>query len=142
MRTIIPSEASVKIDFRLVHKQDPKDILEKIKQHLVLHGFSDIEVRSMGQIEPSRTPLRSRIAQAIIAAVRENYKVEPMIRPTGEASGRQGPWIASRLGIEGAASGVGPPKWRGHAPNEFITTGHFIEGIKYAAIIWVKYAQS
>lgn len=142
MRTIIPSEASVKIDFRLVHKQDPKDILEKIKQHLVLHGFSDIEVRSMGQIEPSRTPLRSRIAQAIIAAVRENYKVEPMIRPTGEASGRQGPWIAGRLGIEGAASGVGPPKWRGHAPNEFITTGHFIEGIKYAAIIWVKYAQS
>jgi acetylornithine deacetylase/succinyl-diaminopimelate desuccinylase-like protein len=142
MKTIVPSEASVKIDFRLVHKQDPEDILEKVKQHLVLKGFSDIEVRSMGQIEPSRTPLQSKIAQAVIAAARENYKLEPMIRPTGEASGRQGPWLAGRLGIEGAASGVGPPKWRGHAPNEFITTGHFIDGIKYAAKIWSTYAES
>ncbi len=142
MKTIVPSEASVKIDFRLVHKQDPKDILKKVTRHLALHGFSDIEVRSMGQIEPSRTPLRSKIAQAMIAAARENYKREPMIMPTGEASGRQGPWIAGRLGIEGAASGIGPPKWRGHAPNEFITTGHFINGIKYAATIWAKYAES
>jgi hypothetical protein len=68
--------------------------------------------------------------------------VDPMVKPTGEASGRQGPWLASRLGIEGAASGIGPPKWHGHAPNEFITTGHFIEGIKYAANIWSRYAQA
>jgi acetylornithine deacetylase/succinyl-diaminopimelate desuccinylase-like protein len=142
MKTIVPSEATVKIDFRLVHKQNPKDILEKVKKHLVEHGFSDIEARALGHIEPSRTPFRSTIAQTLIAAAKENYRVDPMIKPTGEASGRQGPWLASRLGIEGAASGIGPPKWHGHAPNEFITTGHFIEGIKYAANIWYRYAQA
>ncbi len=141
-KTIIPSEASVKIDFRLVHKQNPKDILEKLTRHLERHGLADIEVKVLGQVEPSRTSVRSRIAQALITAARETYGLEPMVKPTGEASGRQAPWFASRLGIEGAASGVGPPKWRGHAPNEFITTGHFINGIKYAATIWQNYAQS
>ena len=141
MKTIVPAEATVKVDFRLVHKQNPSDILEKVKRHLIQHGFPDIEVRSLGHIEPSRTPFRSKIAQTLIAAAKESYRLEPMIKPTGEASGRQGPWLASRLGIEGAASGIGPPKWRGHAPNEFITTGHFIQGIKYAANIWCKYAQ-
>ncbi len=141
MKTIVPSEAIVKIDFRLVHKQSPEDILAKTKRHLSRHGFSDIEVKCLGFIEPSRTPFRSKIAQTVIAAARENYQMEPMIKPTGEASGRQGPWLASRLGIEGAASGIGPPSWRGHAPNEFITVGHFIEGIKYATRIWDKYAQ-
>ncbi|MBI4526133.1 MAG: M20/M25/M40 family metallo-hydrolase [Deltaproteobacteria bacterium] len=142
MKTIVPAEALVKVDFRLVHRQNPLDILEKVKRHLAKHGFSDLEVHCLGYIEPSRTPFRSRIAQALISAARENYRTEPVIKPTGEASGRQGPWLASRLGIEGAASGVGPPKWRGHAPNEFITTGHFIDGIKYAANVWSKYAQS
>src|SRR6185436_3308856 len=142
MKTIVPAEATVKIDFRLVHKQNPNDILEKVKAHLIKHGFSDIEVRALGYIEPSRTPFRSTIAQTVIAAAKENYRLDPMVKPTGEASGRQGPWLASRLGIEGAASGIGPPKWHGHAPNEFITTGHFIEGIKYAANIWSRYAQA
>ena len=142
MKTIVPSEATVKVDFRLVHKQNPNEILEKVKKHLIQHGLPDIEVRCLGLIEPSRTPFRSKIAQTLIAAAKESYRMEPMIKPTGEASGRQGPWLASRLGIEGAASGIGPPKWRGHAPNEFITTGHFIEGIKYAANIWSKYAQA
>ena len=142
MKTIVPAEATVKIDFRLVHKQNPNDILEKVKAHLITHGFSDIEVRALGYIEPSRTPFRSTIAQTVIAAAKENYRLDPMVKPTGEASGRQGPWLASRLGIEGAASGIGPPKWHGHAPNEFITTGHFIEGIKYAANIWSRYAQA
>jgi acetylornithine deacetylase/succinyl-diaminopimelate desuccinylase-like protein len=141
-KTIVPSEASVKVDFRLVHKQDPKDILEKVRRHLALHGFADIEVKVLGQVDPSRTTVKSKIAQAMIVAARETYGKEPMVRPTGEASGRQGPWFASRLGIEGAASGIGPPKWRGHAPNEFMTTGHFINGIKYAARIWANYAQS
>ncbi len=142
MKTIVPSEAFVKIDFRLVHKQSPLDILEKIKRHFFQRGFVDIEVECIGCIEPSRTPLRSKIAQTLIAAAKESYKTDPVIKPTGEASGRQGPWLASRLGIEGAASGIGPPKWRGHAPNEFITTGHFIEGIKYAANIWSQYAEA
>src|ERR1051325_10733321 len=126
MKTIVPSEATVKVDFRLVHKQNPKDILEKVNLHLIKHGFSDIEVRALGHIELSRPPFRRKTSHALIAAAKISYGMWPMIKPTAEASGRQGPWLASRLGIEGAASGIGPPKWHGHAPNEFITTGHFI----------------
>ncbi len=94
MKTIVPAEAFVKIDFRLVHKQSPLDILGKVKRHLLKLGFADIEVKCMGCIEPSRTPFRSKIAQTLIAAARERYKTDPVIKPTGEASGRQGPWLA------------------------------------------------
>ncbi|MBI2350498.1 MAG: M20/M25/M40 family metallo-hydrolase [Deltaproteobacteria bacterium] len=142
MKTIVPSEAFAKIDFRLVHRQDPSDIFHKVERHLKRHGFTDVELKRIAEIEPSRTPLRSTIAQIVIAAAKENYRLDPVVRPTGEASGRQGPWLASRLNIEGAATGVGPPKWHGHAPNEFITTGHLINGIKYAANIWLKFAQA
>ena len=75
-------------------------------------------------------------------AKRQNVRRrEPSLRPSESASGRQAVWLAGKLGIPGAGTGIGPPDWRGHAANEFITVRHYLAGIKYAATIWSLFGE-
>jgi acetylornithine deacetylase/succinyl-diaminopimelate desuccinylase-like protein len=140
-KTLLPATATVNVDFRLVSDQQPDDILEKVKRHLARHGFHDIEVDSRGGIEPSRTSADDPFAEVVVEAARRVYGREPTVRPTGDASGRQGVWLAGRFGIPGAGTAVGPPDWRGHAANEFMTIGHYLNGVKYAATIWTLFGE-
>ena len=48
LKTVLPSEAMAKIDFRLVPNQNPDVLLKRLKEHLVDKGFGDIEVRVIG----------------------------------------------------------------------------------------------
>ncbi len=141
-KTLLPSTAAVNVDFRLVADQNPEDIYAKVRRHLDAHGFNDIEISSESGIEPSRTNADSPFAKIVAAAARQVYQREPTVRPTGDASGRQGVWLAGKLGIPGAGTAVGPPDWHGHASNEFMTLDHYINGIKYAATIWTLFSQT
>ena len=44
-KTVIPSEALVKIDFRLIPEMDPKKQVLRLKKHLKLNGFDDIRIK-------------------------------------------------------------------------------------------------
>ena len=44
-KTVLPGEALVKIDFRLVPKMDPKKQIMRLKKHLKSKGFGDIKVK-------------------------------------------------------------------------------------------------
>ena len=44
-KTVIPAEARVKIDFRLVPKMNPKKQAMRLKRHLRSKGFGDIGVK-------------------------------------------------------------------------------------------------
>ena len=65
-----------------------------------------------------------------------------MLKPTEEYAGRQGAWLGTRLGIPGVQTGVGPPGFRGHATDEFVTVEHFVKGIKFAAGILDRFGAS
>jgi acetylornithine deacetylase/succinyl-diaminopimelate desuccinylase-like protein len=142
-KTVLPSRAACRLDFRLVADQDPTTILAALRRYLDDHGCADFEIEDMGSIEPSRTALDTPFAALVIDAARRVYGVEPAVRPTGDASGRQGVWLGGRLGgIPAAGTGVGPPDWHGHAADEFITLDHYLNGIKYAATIWQLFGAS
>jgi acetylornithine deacetylase/succinyl-diaminopimelate desuccinylase-like protein len=140
-KTLLPATAEVNLDFRLVADQDPEDIVAKVRRHLLDHGFDDIEVSVGSYVEPSRTSPDTPFARLVVDAARAVYGREPRVEPTGDASGRQGVWFATKLGAPGAGTGIGPPDWHGHAANEFITLGHYIDGIKYAATIWTLFGE-
>ncbi len=140
-KTVLPRRAVARLDFRLVYRQDPQDLLKKLRAHLDAQGFSDVRIASSSFIEPSRAPAGSPIVQAVLDAARETYGVEPSITPRSDASGRQGCWLGERLHAAGVSTGVGPPDWHGHAPNEFMTLSHFEQGIRYAANIWGRLGQ-
>ncbi len=136
-KTVLPSRAACRLDFRLVADQDPDTVLASLRHFLDAHDCADFAVEDMGSIEPSRTTLDTPFASVVIDAARQVYGGEPAVRPTGDASGRQGVWLGGQLGgIPAVGTGIGPPAWRGHAANEFMTIGHYLNGIKYAATIW------
>ena len=138
-KTVLPHRARAHLDFRLVWRQDPRDILTKLERHLADRGYGDVRVTAFSTIEPSKAPARSKVSMAVIEAARKTYAPAlPLIKPRSEASGRQACWLGMRLGVAGVATGVGPPDWLGHAPNEFMTIPHFTNGIHYAVNIWSR----
>ena len=84
-KTVLPSKAVAKLDFRLVYDQNPADLLEKLKLHLVKHNFRDVEVVRSNSLEPSKTPLDAPIARAVIAAAKEVFKNEASVAPNAAA---------------------------------------------------------
>jgi len=140
-KSILPSSAFVKMDFRLVPDQDPDDVFEKIKAHIAKQPSDGFEVIHLGAVPPSYAPLDSRISKAVLKAARAVYPQGAVVVPRSDGSGKQGPWLGAQIGVAGVASGVGPPGWHGHAPNEFITIGHFLNGIKFAAAVYAIFGR-
>ena len=138
-KAVIPNRASAKLEFRIVPNQTPSGVLESLRKHLDACGFSDVQIRVLADVETAKTKPDAAIVQAAIEAARAMYG-EPMVKPTEEYAGRQGAWLGTRLGIPGVQTGVGPPGFRGHATDEFVTEEAFVKGIKLAATIFHRYA--
>jgi acetylornithine deacetylase/succinyl-diaminopimelate desuccinylase-like protein len=140
-RTVLPAEASVTLDLRLVPRQTPEKAEELVRAHLREHGYDDVTVEGTGGgIPPSWAPLDSPIVRAVVDSAETLYG-GAAVKPRGEASGKSAGWLGMQLGIPAATSNVGPPAWKGHAPNEFITLDRYLTGIKYLATIWARYAE-
>jgi acetylornithine deacetylase/succinyl-diaminopimelate desuccinylase-like protein len=54
-KTVLPSMALVKIDFRLVPNMDPKKQILRLKKHLKLNGFSDVKIKIFHGESAART---------------------------------------------------------------------------------------
>ncbi|HLG70612.1 MAG TPA: M20/M25/M40 family metallo-hydrolase [Chloroflexota bacterium] len=138
-KAVIPRIATAKLEFRIVPNQTPERTLELLRAHLQKHGFGDIQINVISVVETAKTDPDADIVRATIGAARELYG-EPMLKPTEEYAGLQGAWLGRRLGIPGVQTGIGPPGFRGHATDEFVTEEHLIKGIKYAAGIFHHFA--
>jgi acetylornithine deacetylase/succinyl-diaminopimelate desuccinylase-like protein len=139
-KAVIPNVATAKLEFRIVPNQTPERTLELLRRHLDTCGFGDVEIDVVSTVETAKTDPHGEIVDAVMAAARELYG-EPMLKPTEEYAGLQGAWLGRRLGIPGVQTGVGPPGFRGHAVDEFVTVEYLIKGIKYAAGIFDHYAR-
>ena len=133
-KTVLPSTAMAKIDFRLVPNQRPKDILKKLREHLDKRGFNDVEIVVHGFLEPAKTPVEEDFVQLVIRAAEEVYQKEAVVYPTSAGSG---PLYLFRnvLGIPMVSVGVGYPLSRAHAPNEHIRIKDYLLGTKLIARI-------
>ncbi len=69
-KTILPSRATAKLDFRIVPDQTAKDCAAKLKAHLAKRGFGDIEVKVTGGYDPTQTDEKSALIQSSIATYR------------------------------------------------------------------------
>jgi len=128
-KTVLPSEASVKIDFRLVPGQDPEKILKDLRNHLNDNGYKDIEIISHSKEKAARTLSTEEIVGSAIEAIKKVTKKEPNIVPNTPGTGPMYE-LCQKHGIPSVSFGVGNFSSRNHAPNENILVEDYIEGIK------------
>lgn len=66
-KTVLPGEALVKIDFRLVPKMDPKKQILRLKKHLKSKGFGDVSVK----VFHGEAAARTNPSDAFVSKVKE-----------------------------------------------------------------------
>lgn len=133
-KTVLPAEASAKLDFRLVPKQTLQEVLEKLRKHLDAQGFQDVAIIDLGGNRPARTDPDHPFIKLSNEAARQVYGRSPIVHPLIGVSGPAYPFIHV-LGMPVTTCGVSYPGAQVHAPNEHIVMGHFISGIKHTAHI-------
>jgi acetylornithine deacetylase/succinyl-diaminopimelate desuccinylase-like protein len=133
-KTVLPAEASAKVDFRLVPDQEPHDILAKLRKHLEAEGFSDVEVAYLGGEAPGRTDPDHPFVKLTLEAAREAYGQEPVVHPMVGGSGPNHVFLHT-LNVPIVTAGVGYPGSQAHAPNENLVIDHFVTGTKHTARI-------
>lgn len=135
IKTVIPSVATAKLDFRLVPNQDPDDILEKLRAHLEAQEFADVEVQRLGAMWPDKASpddpfveLTGRTAQAV-------YGKPARCLPLGGGSSPAYAFSRPLGGIPVVTAGVGYWDNRVHAPNEHVRLNDFLNASRQIARI-------
>jgi len=128
-KTVIPSQAFVKIDFRLVPEQRPEELLESLRNYL--RDF-DVELKVYGMEEPHRTPFNTEIARAVRDSAKEVYGVEPLVIPNSPGTGPMAS-VSKILGTNQIADGVGPdkPDSNIHSFNENVVVEDYLLTIRH-----------
>ncbi len=140
-KTVLPAEAMAKLDFRLVPDQDAGDIARKLRRHLDDNGFADVELETIGEENPSRSPTDSILGRAIESEAASWWPLEPAVWPLMPATGPMYP-VARLLGIPICSPpGVTRPDSAIHAPNEQIRVDDFYDVIGYTAAYLSAYGE-
>jgi len=117
-KTVLPHEASAKLDFRLVPNQNPTEIFQKLVRHLDKHGFGDIEIIRHGSTEPTKTPINDPFVKLVAKTAEKVYRKKAVIYPAG----------------------CSHPEANTHAPNENLKIDSYIEGIKFISALISDFA--
>jgi acetylornithine deacetylase/succinyl-diaminopimelate desuccinylase-like protein len=137
-KTVIPAEASAKMDFRLLPDQDPNVIFEQLRAHLDAQGFSDVELTKIGAERPGTTPADDPFVQLTARIAGEVYQkpvvIDPMVGGTGPV------WAFRHfLKTPVVTLGAGDPTSNAHSPNESLALDQFLLATKQMARLLVAY---
>src|SRR5215204_3380553 len=140
-KTIVPSEAFVKMDFRLVSGQSPGPVLELLRSHLRKRGFENVEIAYLNGVEAAKTPVGSPIVQTALQAWQDLGEGDAVVYPTIGGSGPTS-LIVSDLGIPTIMTGsVANAGSRLHSPNEWVRLDDYFESIGYFARLFERFAR-
>ena len=137
-KTVLPAEASAKVDFRLVPDQTPEEILEKLRKHLDANGFEDIDIEYLGGGSPGRTDPDDPFIKLVVEAARDAYGVPMDVVPMTGGSGPNHLFL-EELQLPIATAGVGYPGTKAHAPNENVVIDQYFKGAKHITRILMAF---
>jgi acetylornithine deacetylase/succinyl-diaminopimelate desuccinylase-like protein len=118
MKTLLPHEATAKIDFRLIPRMEPEKVVQALRAHLDKHGFPEVEISQQGAYPWSKSSITSPVNAALYAAYGEfGYPTDVWPLLPGSA-----PFylFTRHLGIDVAIGGLGHGGGQ-HSPNEYAT---------------------
>lgn len=139
-KTVLPAQASAKVDFRLVPDQHPDNILKKLRAHLDADGFSDIQIADLGGDPPARTDPDDPFIQIVTNTAKDVFGMPMQLVPMTGGSGPSYPFVHD-LGLPVATGGLGHPDTRSHAPNENIRIDLYLKHARHMARIIGEFAK-
>ena len=133
VKTVLPSRAMAKMDFRLVPDQEPDDVLAKLRAHFGAEGFDDIEVTKLGGAEPVVTPIEHPFVQRVLAISEQFAGKPPSIHPI---MGGTLPLLGALrrfVGVPGLSAPGNPSYWASgaHAPNEHVRLSDLTRAVRF-----------
>ncbi len=129
-KTVLPKEARVKLDFRLVPDLTPEVVHQLLRQHLDQRGFGDIEIVPFAGEHTAHSSADAAVVQAAIRAARTVYGADPVMYPRMAGSGPMYP-LSDMLGIPAVLAGITHQGSRAHAPNEHIRLDDYWMGQRF-----------
>lgn len=132
-KTVLPHEAFVKCDMRLVSEQSVDEILDKVEAHVARHA-PEVRVIRQGGMEPSSTPLDSPFTAPLRQAVIAAWGEEPLLVPPMGGSLPDYVWTKI-LGVPSFIIPYANHDEANHAPNENLEVERFINGIRTGAAL-------
>jgi acetylornithine deacetylase/succinyl-diaminopimelate desuccinylase-like protein len=116
-KTVLPSKALVKIDFRLVPNMDPHKQLARLKKHLKENGFDDIKVTMIHGEAAARTGMSDPFVRTVKNAADESFGKSIL----SVSSAGTGPMFSFVKFLHSPCIAVGSTYVfaRIHSPNEF-----------------------
>lgn len=133
-KTVLPAEASAKVDFRLVPDQRPKQVLAQLRAHLDAHGFEDVEIVDLGGNPGAKTDPDHPAVKLAVKAAEGVYDQPTRINPMIGGSGPNF-LFQEYLGLPIISCGAGDANSRVHAPNESISLALYEKAAKHFARI-------
>lgn len=142
-KTIVPSQASAKVSFRLVAGQDPLDVQAKVRAWLerVVPAGVEWDLHWYGDgVSPCLTPLDHPALESVTRALAEAFGTEILYTREGGS----GPEAALQdvLGAPVVFLGVSLPDDGWHAPNEKVEIPLLLKGAEAAAYLWDDLART
>ncbi len=132
VKTVLPSTAMARLDFRLVPDLTPETVLELLRAHLDTRGFKDIEISELGSAPLAKSSRNTSVARAVINAASEVYGVPPLVYPMEPSSGPVGAVCGVSLPPTAVASfGLSYAGSNPHGPDENIRIDDFLQSIKF-----------
>ncbi|MTW87906.1 M20/M25/M40 family metallo-hydrolase [Virgibacillus dakarensis] len=133
-KTVLPSVARVKLDFRLVPNQTSERTVQLLRKHLDLHGFKDIEIKQSHGLAPFNTNTEHPFVNVVLKSVDSVYKEPPVLLRNLAGSSPMSKLLKGKS-IPAVQIGVANTQSNYHAPNENIFIDDYIQGIKVTANI-------
>lgn len=129
-KTVIPAQAVVKMSMRIVPNQDPLEIFELFKKHVlaIVPSTINASVKLLSYCHPSNVDIHSPFLRLAKVCYEEGFGVEPIMVRNGGSLAILG-LFQKRLQVPVLPLGFGLPDDGLHSPNEKYNVSHFFMGI-------------
>jgi acetylornithine deacetylase/succinyl-diaminopimelate desuccinylase-like protein len=143
-KTIITSDAFVKLSCRLVAHQDPAKIIAAVEKFVADHTPDGITARVEWDgpgVRPCLVPLGTPAYTALTGAISRAFDGAQVL-PTREGGSGPEAGLQEAVGAPLVFLGVGLPDDQIHAPNEKVTLSMLFRGAEAAAYLWSSLAET
>ncbi|HJU53961.1 MAG TPA: M20/M25/M40 family metallo-hydrolase [Pyrinomonadaceae bacterium] len=131
-KTVLPSYAMARLDFRLVPDLTPAGVVRLLREHLDVRGFKDVEVIELGSAPVIKSSSQSVVARAAIEAAPEVYGGPSVVYPLNPASGPVGAICGATMPpIPVVSFGTSYAGSNPHGPDENIRLEDFLQSVKF-----------